>query len=94
VGERWRREKIKALKLSELWKITSKKRERKVLIRDFKEELTERERKWKWMKKEVQDNCRLVQMAFRKLLLVSFKTKSLGPFLCAFEDIKSMFLTP
>jgi hypothetical protein len=51
--ERWRREKIKALKLSKLRKITSKKRERKVLKRDLKEELTERERKWKWMKKEV-----------------------------------------
>jgi hypothetical protein len=75
--ERWRREKIKALKLSKLRKITSKKRERKVLKRDLKEELTERERKWKWMKKEVQDNCRLVQMAFRKLLFFPLKLRHL-----------------
>jgi hypothetical protein len=41
MGERWRREKNMALKLSELWKIMSKKRERKVLKRGLKDEFTE-----------------------------------------------------
>ena len=67
----------------------------------MKEELIERERKWKWMKKEVQDSCLLVQMAFRKLLLVSFKAtlfglkmwKLYGLFGCAFENLKSAFNT-
>jgi hypothetical protein len=48
MGERWRREKIMALKLSELRKIGSKKREKVKVVR--------------WMKKE-EDSFRVVQTA-------------------------------
>jgi hypothetical protein len=84
-GERGRREKIMALKLSELRKIMCKERERERERERgkywkevcFKDELTERERKWKWVKKK-EDSFRSVQTAFRKLLLVCYKTTSFG----------------